>query len=297
MKKGFFNLEWRDGGADGGRDIVAISSEIDASGFRANSKWFCDAKLYSNGISFDVIHPATSKATAHQVDFLLFAAWPHLTPPCKDDLTRWVETNRPRFKIRVWEKKDIERLLLRHLHLLKKYLPSAWSQQLEVDAYLREAATIFQEFQDRVSIVRKNPDARPISDLLRITMKTPGSSNVEIIDKSQNLTDTERAFIFSLSDALQHLEQLLGKALNINEPTAFIRIDWADHPDVRILVPIPHTKILRSDIMDGVKRLLATFDQNRSEGTARGVLTGASSWKPFNEKNRVAVYGIFPKDG
>jgi hypothetical protein len=73
-EEGFFNLEWRDGGADGGRDIVAIASQTDASGFQANSKWFCDAKLYSSGIGFDAIHPAISKATAHDVDFLLFAA-------------------------------------------------------------------------------------------------------------------------------------------------------------------------------------------------------------------------------
>jgi hypothetical protein len=293
----FFNLEWRDGGADGGRDIVASSNEIDASGFQEKRTWFCDAKLYSNGISFDVIHPATSKASSHRVDYLLLAAWPHLTPPCKDDLARWAETNRPSFKIRTWEKKDIERLLLKHPHLLKKYLPSAWSQRLEMDAYLRDAATVFQQFQERVSIVWKNPDARPFSDLVRFSIRSPGEARVEMIDKSQNLTDTERAFLFSLADALQHLERLFNKALNINEPTAFIRIDWADHPDIRILVPIPYTKILRSDIMDGVNRLLAGFDHDRSEGGSRGVLTGASSWKPFNEKNRVAVYGIFPRVG
>jgi|SRR6185437_7382530 len=174
-EEGFFNLEWRDGGADGGRDIVATSSQTDASGFRADAKWFCDAKLYSSGISFDVIPSAMSKATAHDVDFLLFAAWPHLTPPCKDDLSRWEDTNKPRFKVRKWEKKDIKRLLLRHPQLLKKYVPSAWSQQLEMDSYLCDAATVFKEFQDRVSIVWKNPDARPLSDLLRISLKTPGS--------------------------------------------------------------------------------------------------------------------------
>ena len=94
---------------------------------------------------------------------------------------------------------------------------------------------------------------------------------------------------------MRHLEQLLGKALNINEPTAFIRIDWADHTNIRLLVPIPLTKILKSDVMNGVKRVLTKFDQALSEGTARGVLTRASSWKPYNEKNRVAVYGTFPR--
>ncbi|MGZ8842894.1 MAG: restriction endonuclease [Pyrinomonadaceae bacterium] len=294
----FFNLEWRDGGADGGRDIAASTNETDASGFREKRTWFCDAKLYSKGIGFEIIQPTMAKATSHQVDYLLFAVWPHLTPPCKDDLAGWVDANKPRFKIRKWEKKDIERLLLKHPHLLKKYLPSAWSQRLEMDAYLRDAATVFQQFRERVAIVWKNPDARPFSDLIHFSIRgTPGEARVEMFDKSQNLTDTERAFLFALADALQHLEQLLKKALNITEPTAFIRIDWAEHPGIRILVPIPHTGILRSDVMDGVNRLLAGFDQDRSAGASRGVLTGASSWKPFNEKNRVAVYGIFPKVG
>ncbi len=167
-----------------------------------------------------------------------------------------------------------------------------------MDAYLRDAATVFHQFHERVSIVWKNPEAKPFTDLIRFSIRgTPGEARVERIDNSQSLTDTERAFLFSLADALQHLERLFNKAMNINELTALIRIDWPDHPDIRILVPIPYTKILRSDIMDGVNRLLAGFDHDRSEGASRGVLTGASSWKPFNEKNRVAVYGIFPRVG
>lgn len=295
----FQNLQWRDGGADGGRDIVGNTVETDGSGFQEQRVWFCDAKLYSQGIGFDVIHSTLSKATAHTIDYLLFAAWPHLTPPAKDDLDRWKTTNKPRFKIRLWEKKDIEKLLFKHPNILKKYLPSIWSQQLEMDAYLLESMTVFKEFRDRVSVVWKNPDGRPFTDLIRLLPKGAAinkAPTIEMVDASQSLTDTERAFLFALTDALRSLEEVMMKVLNITEPTAVIQAVWQEHPGVRLLLPIPHTNVLRSDIKDGLGRMLAHFEEGKDDGKKRGVLTGMSSWKPYREKNRVAVYAIFPKE-
>lgn len=292
-EEGFFNLEWRDGGSDGGRDIVASASETDASGFKEQVRWFSDAKLYGAGIGFDAIHPSLSRATANSPDYLLFAVWPHLTPACKDDLDRWKNLTRPHFKVRVWEKKDIERLLFKHLHILKKYLPSAWSQRLEMDVYLREAAEVLRQFHNRVSIVWKNPDARPFSDILQVTNKKHNAA--ELIDYSQSLSDNERDFLLALIDAQDHLEKLLAKALNVGETTAFLRVAWDMHPEIRLLAPVPHARILRSDILDGLGRILANFEKSISEGFVRGVITGTSNWKPINNKNRIAAYAIFPK--
>lgn len=295
----FQHLDWRDGGADGGRDIVAMSLETDGIGFREQRIWFCDAKLYSTGIGFEVIQSTLAKATAQGIDYLLFAVWPHLTPPAKDNLEVWKETNRPRFKIRIWEKKDIERLLLKHPDILKKYLPAEWTERLAMDAYLRESIEVFRQFRNRVSVIWKNPDARPFSDLLRMRLnpniQTPGKPRVSIIDQSHSINDTERAFLIALADALRTLEEILAKALNIVQPTVFLQNKWVDHPEVRLLIPILQTNILRPDIRDGVQAVLGLFHKAFGEGGDSGILAGSSRWKPWADKNHVSLYAVFPK--
>jgi len=290
--EGFQNLEWRDGGADGGRDITANTEETDGSGFRETRTWFCDAKRYSEGISFDDIHSTLAKATAHPVDYLLFAVWPHLTPPCKDALDTWIEGNKPHFRIRRWEKKYIEEILFKHTDILKKYMPNAWSQSLEMDAYLREATTVFRDFQSRVSVVWKNPDARPFTDLLRFTPKGDQES-VTAIDKSQRVTDTERTFLTALLDARSALDAVLATALNVPEPTVFMPGQWSDHPGVKLLILIPQAHLASVEFRDALGRVLGLFERAENEGAERGVLTGASSWVPFGDTDRVSVYALF----
>ena len=293
--EGWKNLQWRDGGADGGRDVTGATIEIDASGYEEQRDWFCDAKLYSTGIGFEVIQPTLRKGTAHPIDYLLIAVWPHLTPPCKDAVKSWVEHERPRFKVRVWEKKDIEKLLLKHPAVLRRYLPYAWSRQLEMDAFLRHSIEMFRDFKERAAVVWKNVDARPFSDLLRVVPKDQmRAPTVEMVDASQRLNVTERAFMLALVDAHRELELVLLKALNIPSPTTLVRYDWAERAEVRVLVPMPDSEILRTDYGAGLQRVLAMLAGNSEAGHQRGVLAGGSCWRPYRERDRVVAYAFFP---
>jgi hypothetical protein len=294
--EGFENVQLRGAGADGGRDITASTFERDASGFREERRWFCDAKRYANGIGFEKIEPTLSKTTAHDVDYLLFAAWPSLTPPCKTELESWTRNHRPQFKIRHWEKTEIEALLLKHTDILKKYLPSAWNERLEVDAILRTSVDALRSLRTRVSVVWKNPDHRPFTDLLHLVPRRPQDRSAEAVDTIHTLSATERAFLVGLVDALEHLESLLMKSLNIAEPTAFLRGKWGGRPDVRLLLPVPLSHLLRPEMSDGVGRVLCLFEEHVEKGLAGGVLTGSSCWKPLKDRNCVAVYAFFPAE-
>lgn len=294
--QGFKNLVWLDGGADGGKDITAVSIETDASGYTAEKEWRVDAKKYANGVPFEKIHPALTKATTSNSSYMLFVIWPHLTPQCKAELDNWAACNHAKFSIRVWEKKDIESRLIKHPDILRKYLPEVWNKNLEMDVYFKEATQVIGGFLGRVGILWKTPESQPWSDLL-LDLIVPKDKNKSLFieDKSHQLTNGERIFLCSLLELQRQINNLLIKTFNAPAGTVFKISRWDKYPDDFLVFPIFEKDILTKNKLKKAEELLGNLRKNRSEHEARGIVATSYMWKPYNEKNRLYIYLIVPK--
>ncbi len=123
----FINLNWRKGTgyssspSDRGRDIECQHMHEDIDGSVYLETWFIECKHYQQGVPPDKIQGALAWATAERPDKLLIIASNFLSNPNKDHLESFIRNNRPSFRIKYWEKPDIERLSQDKPKLLKKY--------------------------------------------------------------------------------------------------------------------------------------------------------------------------------
>lgn len=124
---GFFNMNWRKGTglssspSDRGRDIECqrIVADIDETCYLET--WFVECKHYKQGVPPEKIQGAISWANAERPDKLVIIASNFLSNPSKDFLESYVRNNRPRFKIKVWEKPQLEKLSSNKTELLRKF--------------------------------------------------------------------------------------------------------------------------------------------------------------------------------
>src|SRR5260370_10554915 len=80
-----------------------------------------ECKHYQQGVPPDKIQGALAWAAAERPDKLLIIASNFLSNPTKDYLESYIQNNRPSFRIKYWEKPDLERLSQDKPRLLKKY--------------------------------------------------------------------------------------------------------------------------------------------------------------------------------
>lgn len=131
---GFINLSWRKGTglesspADSGRDIECSLEKTDIDGTKYFEKWFVECKHHRKGISPKEILGILSWAQAENPDMVLIIASNFFSNNSKDYLEKYKKENKPKFKIRIWEKPDLEKLCLSKTRLLNKYkIPSDFS--------------------------------------------------------------------------------------------------------------------------------------------------------------------------
>jgi len=123
----FNKVSWRKGTgkstspADSGRDIEAnfIIKEID--GEARTEKWFFECKQHTAGVSPTKIQGALAWASAKRPDKLVIICSNFLSNRCKDYIEEYERENKPFFKIKVWELKDLEDLAYGKIKLLNKY--------------------------------------------------------------------------------------------------------------------------------------------------------------------------------
>lgn len=124
---GFSNLSWRKGTglqaspSDQGRDIQGLLVRSDIDGRVHNEKWFVECKHYKKGVPPDKIQGALSWASAQRPDVLLIVVSNFLSNPTKQYLEQFERENRPAFRIKVWELKDLENLTAGRNELRRKY--------------------------------------------------------------------------------------------------------------------------------------------------------------------------------
>jgi Restriction endonuclease len=152
----FINIDWRKGTplesspADSGRDIVAYEERIDVDGSKHHEKWFVDCKHHKKGVPPNELRSLLTWAEAERPDVALFVISGSLSNPAKGYLHAYQTNNRPPFKIKYWEKPQLERLSQRKASLLRKYDLA--------DVPIRNVNTILKaeaEFFDRVWYDRK----------------------------------------------------------------------------------------------------------------------------------------------
>jgi hypothetical protein len=118
---GFVNVDWRKGTpkdaspADGGRDIVAELEREDVDGHRYRETWFVDCKHYERGVPPSALDGTVAWAQAERPATVLYIASGYLSNPSKDWIAKFVDQNRPPFRIRTWEMPQLRRLLADHL--------------------------------------------------------------------------------------------------------------------------------------------------------------------------------------
>jgi hypothetical protein len=123
----FVNLSWRKGTgldsspADQGRDIQGELLRRDVDGSEHHEKWFVECKHYIKGVSPDKIQGALSWAHAERPDVLLIIVSNFLSNPTKKYLDDYERENKPPYRIKLWELKDLENLTAGKNGLRRKY--------------------------------------------------------------------------------------------------------------------------------------------------------------------------------
>lgn len=281
--EGFQNLDWRDGGADGGRDISAVTFEKDTSGFEQQCTWYCDAKLYSRGIGFEKIQPTLARAVANSPDYLLFSVYPHLSPQCKDELRAFCENERPRFRVRLWEKKDLEQRLLENPGILREHLPDSWSETVEVGAYLAEAARALRSFRSRVPYLWHTAEGRPVMEFINVKVLDHNVPYLPSIDLSHQLSKKEKEFLHSLVSAALHMQGLMAHIFNLEDGVLALPFTcWKDHPNDCIVIPVAQRDILTDDLRYHLSGLLGYVERDYHKITDLGIVACGGYKPPFN---------------
>jgi len=144
---GFVNVDWRKGTplpsspADGGRDIVCQYARQDLDNTRYLETWFVDCKRFTKAVPPRELQNALAWAEAECPDVLLFALSGFLSNPGKDFLESYKRNKRPSFRIKCWERPQLEQLagpkrtLLMEFGLAKEKLRSLKEVQKAEEEY------------------------------------------------------------------------------------------------------------------------------------------------------------------
>ena len=123
---GATRLSWRKGTgldsspADQGRDIECYFQRKDIDG-QTSEKWFVESKHHTHGVPAGKLQTLLAWASAERPDVVLIIASNFLSNPAKNYLESYNRNNKPAFKIKVWEKPDLERLSSGKPLVLRKY--------------------------------------------------------------------------------------------------------------------------------------------------------------------------------
>ena len=123
----FVNLNWRKGTglqsspSDQGRDIQGQMLRKDIDGREHHENWFVECKHYIKGVPPEKIQGAITWANAHQPDVLLIIVSNFLSNPAKNYIEEYERTNKQKYRIKVWELKDLENITTGKNDICRKY--------------------------------------------------------------------------------------------------------------------------------------------------------------------------------
>src|SRR6266496_707578 len=124
---GATRINWRKGTnhkaspADQGRDIECTFPRKEVDGRISTERWFIECKHYKAGVPPQKLDSLLSWANAKRPDVALIIVSGFLSNSAKDFLETFERENRPSYRIKIWEKKDLERLTIGNPRLLRKF--------------------------------------------------------------------------------------------------------------------------------------------------------------------------------
>jgi hypothetical protein len=124
---GFTNLNWRKGTAhdtspsDSGRDIVCQQIREDVDRTKHVETWFVDCKHYSKGVPPGELQNLLAWAEAERPNTVLIVASGFLSNPAKNYLEAYERNRRPPFRIKCWERPQLEQLVANKRSLVLEY--------------------------------------------------------------------------------------------------------------------------------------------------------------------------------
>jgi hypothetical protein len=107
--------------ADQGRDIEATDCRKDIDGSTQKDLWFVECKHYKKGLPPDQLINGLTWAQAMRPHTLLIVTSSFLSNPAKNYLESYETENKPHFRIKIWEGKDLDDLTAESITLRKKY--------------------------------------------------------------------------------------------------------------------------------------------------------------------------------
>lgn len=93
------------------RDETSLGQrfEQDVDGHTRLERWFVQCKHFEKGVPPEKLHGAVAWASAERPTVLLIVASNFLSNSAKNWLENYERENRPAFRIKIWERKDLER--------------------------------------------------------------------------------------------------------------------------------------------------------------------------------------------
>jgi hypothetical protein len=141
---GFVNVDWRKGTgldsspADGGRDIVAQWERTDMDGSKHLETWFIECKHHKKGVPPERLQGLLSWANAERPQSVLVIASNFLSNPAKDYLRDYELNNHPPFRIKYWERPQLDRLTRDKRQFLDRFMVGGVRTQAEILAAEQE---------------------------------------------------------------------------------------------------------------------------------------------------------------
>lgn len=225
-KLGFKNVDWRKGTgkstspSDEGRDIEA-DKIIDEYGEITIEKWFFDCKHHIAGVPPEKIQGALSWAFAERPDKLVIICSNFLSNPCKEYLKKYIQENKPPFKIKIWERTDLEGLSIGKNEVLNKYKLSDGLDFLNLinPLHIKYVTRPYQNTLDYLFSVLDKYDDKKREEIIQFTyMPFIAPRFKESITGKEKLRDLQidETSYDTLKEKCQDLSQFLPESFIVN---------------------------------------------------------------------------------
>lgn len=122
LKMRFYNLIWRKGGPDNGRDIEASFLVVNPLTGYYEEKWFIECKNYSGGIPVTELDSKFSWADAEKPNHLLIIASPYISNSSRT----WIDKRKEivPYRVHLLEGINLKKMLLNNEDIVTKYFLS-----------------------------------------------------------------------------------------------------------------------------------------------------------------------------